>query len=150
VPLPVSRGTLPNRPMIVLRQFVDLIFPLSLSIQFTSSIPNRPVHPSSDEGGKDYGSQSVFLGVLGRTPPGKVRTGRTIGDYSPSAWTTCTSQVEMMHLQTDSFPFMIHHSCRPRQSPAVPHDSRPSSTFPSRPRIFPPSTPCPELTPLTL
>ena len=26
-------------------------------------------------------AQSVLLGALGRTTPGKVRTGRTIGDY---------------------------------------------------------------------
>jgi len=49
------------------------------------SVPNRPVRPSSSEDGMDYGSESVFLGVLGRTTPGKVRTGRSIGDYSPSA-----------------------------------------------------------------
>jgi len=33
-----------------------------------------------------------FWGVLGRTAPGKVRTGRTVGDYSPSAWTSGTGR----------------------------------------------------------
>ena len=55
-------------------------------------------------------SPSVFLGVLGRTTSGRVRTGRTIGDYSPCAWTFGTCQVEIMR----------HHSCGPPQSPAVP------------------------------
>ena len=43
---------------------------------------NRPVRPSLGEEGTDYGSYSVFFGVLGRTTPGRVRAGRTIGDYS--------------------------------------------------------------------
>ena len=32
----------------------------------------------------DYGSYSVFLGVLGRTMPGEVRMGQTVGNYSPT------------------------------------------------------------------
>jgi len=53
--------------------------------RFRASVPNSPVNPSSGEDGTDYGLSSAFLGVLGRTTPGKVRTGRTIGDYGPSA-----------------------------------------------------------------
>ena len=52
--------------------------------------------------------------MLGRTTPGRVRTGRTIGDCSPSAWTFGTSQVDIMK----------HHSCGPRPSTTVP--GRPS------------------------
>jgi len=43
------------------------------------------------------------VGVLGRTTLGNVRTARTIEDHSPSDWTSGTSQVEIIHLQTDSF-----------------------------------------------
>ena len=84
--------------------------------------------------------------MLGTTL-GKVRSGRTVGGYISSSWTSCTSQVEIIH-QTDSFHFMRHHSCRLRRSPAVPYHSRPSSTVPGRPRLSPavsyhhqPSTP---------
>jgi len=48
--------------------------------------------------------------------PGKVRTGWNIGDYSPSAWTSCTSQAEIIHLQANSFHIMGHHSCSHRPS----------------------------------
>jgi len=85
----------------------------------------------------NYASWSFFLGVLGQTTPGNVRTGRTIGDYSPSAWTSCTSQVDIIHLKTDSFDVMRHHSCLPQHYPAAPHHPRQSSTAPavlSRPR----------------
>jgi len=99
-----------------------------------SSVPNRQVRPSSGNDGTDYSSQSIVLGVLGRTTPGNVRTGRTTGDYSPSAWTSCTSQAEIIHLQTSYFHIMRHHSCSPRRSPAVPHRPRPSSPFPGHPQ----------------
>ena len=62
--------------------------------RFRASVPNSPVNPSSGEDGTDYGLSPAFLGVLGRTTAGKVRTGRTIGDYGPSAWASCTSQAE--------------------------------------------------------
>jgi len=58
--------------------------------------------------------------------------------YSPSAWTSCTSQVEIIQLQTDSLRFMRHRLCRPRQSPSIPYHSRPSSTVPGRPALKPP------------
>ena len=57
--------------------------------------------------------------VLGRTTPGRVRTGQTIGDYSPSAWIFGTSKVKIMR----------HDSCCPQQSPAV-HCSLPSPYTP--------------------
>ena len=72
------------------------------------SVPNSLVHSRS------------FLGVLGRATPGKVRTGRTIADHSPSPWASCTSQAEIIHLQTNHFHIVRHHSCRPRPSPSVP------------------------------
>ena len=89
--------------------------------------------------------------MLGLTTPGRVRTGRTIADYSPSAWTFGTSQGDIMR----------HHSCgpppsspmpgRPPQSPAVLTHPWPSSIVPGRPHISPAvHPPCPALTCLTL
>ena len=75
--------------------------------------------------------------MLGPTTPRRVRTGRTIGDYSLSAWTFGTSQAETMR----------HHSCGPRPSPTVPGrppsspavltHARPSPTVPCRPHQCP-------------
>jgi len=44
--------------------------------------------------GRTTAHSRSFWGVLGRTTPREVRTGRTIGDYSPGSWTSCTSQVD--------------------------------------------------------
>jgi len=68
--------------------------------------------------GEFRGGETIYTEVQGWTTPGKVRTGRTIGDYSPSAWTSGTSKVDIIH-QKDSFNIMRHHSCSPGQSPTV-------------------------------
>ena len=78
------------------------------------SVPNRPVHSRS------------FLGVLGRATPGKMRTGRTIADHSPSPWASRASQAEIIHVQTNHFHIVRHHSCRPRPSPEVPRRPPPA------------------------
>jgi len=59
---------------------------------------------------------------------------------SPYAWTSCTSQVDIIHHRTDFFHFMRHHSCRPRESPGAPHHSQWSLTVTGRPQ---PSTAVP-------
>ena len=60
--------------------------------------------------------------MLEQTTPGRGRTGRTIGDYCPSAWTFGTGQVDIIR----------NHWCGPPPSPAIltHHDDRPSSTVP--------------------
>jgi len=98
------------------------ILPISfrISLIILTSVPSSPVCPSSGEDGTDYGSKSVFSGVIGRT----------VGDYSPSAWTTCTNQAEIIHLQTNSFHIIRHHSFSPLPSPAVLSGPPPSLSLP--------------------
>ena len=77
--------------------------------------------------------------MLGRTTPGKVRTGRTIEDYSPSTWTSYTRQAEIIHLQTNSFHIMKHHSRSPPPStPALNWNASPCRAH--RPALRPPRT----------
>jgi len=82
----------------------------------------RPVFPTVQSvrlrvrTGRTTAHSPSFWGLLGRTTPGKVKTGRTIGDYSPSARTSGTSQADTIHLQTDPFHIIRHHSFRPQQS----------------------------------
>ena len=77
------------------------------------SVPNRPVCPSLGGAPDRLRLIVCHLGVLGMTTSGNVRTGRTIGDYSPGAWTSCNSRAEIIQLQTNSFHIMRHHSCLP-------------------------------------
>ena len=46
-------------------------------------------------------AHSPSFGVLGRTTPGKVRTGRTVGDYSSALGPPALAEVEIMHLRTN-------------------------------------------------
>jgi len=72
-------------------------------------------------------------GNIGWTTPGAVRTGRTVGDHSHSAWTSGTSQAEIMHLRTNHSSIMRHHSCSPPPRPALFNRPRQSTTVPRRP-----------------
>ena len=56
-----------------------------------------------------------FLWVLGRTTPGKVRAGLTVRDYV-EVGPLVLAQVEFMHIRTNHYPIMEHHSCLPQQS----------------------------------
>lgn len=60
------------------------------------SVPNRAVRPSL--GGAPDGLRVIVrhLGMVGMTTSGKVRTGWTIWEYSPGAWTSCTSRAEII------------------------------------------------------
>jgi len=60
-----------------------------------------------------------------------VRAGLTIGDYSPSVWTSGSCQVEIIHLQTGSSRIIEHRWYRPRLFPAVPNGPPPSPTSPA-------------------
>jgi len=82
---------------------------------------------------------------------GEVRAGQTVGDYSPSAWTFNTSQVEIIHVQTNHSPIMRHHSCHSRRSPEVLRGPLQSSAVPCHPSSFlaVPNCPQPSLTSLT-
>jgi len=126
----------------------DLIVPITIRVARLSSIgvghdlPRPAVigsaRPSSLGRSVFPTVQSVCLWErTGRTTPGKVRTGRTIGGYSPSAWTSCSSQVEIIHHRTHHPHPMRDHSCRPRASPGVPCRPSPFPTILSCPRPSP-------------
>ena len=101
---------------------------------------SQPSSPSVFGGGRD--GLRLIVGLFGGARTDCAREGEdrtdyrgrgTIGHYSPSAWTSCASQAEIIHRQTNSFHIMRHHSCHPPRSPVVPHHPGMSSRIPGRP-----------------
>ena len=72
-----------------------------------------------------------LFGGPGRTMPRRVRTGRTIGDCSPSAWTSGTGRSRNHTPPNQSLSILRHYSCRPRQSSTVPGLPRRPSPYPT-------------------
>jgi len=111
---------------------------LLLVILDTTSVSSSPVRPSSRGGRGGIRLLVLLPGALGRTIPGEVRTGRTSGDYSPSAWTPALAKLKSYTLQ-ESF---WHHETSLMQSPAVSYSTLES---PATPYHLPPSTTPPPL-----
>ena len=85
------------------------------------NVSSRPVRPSSGQDGTDYSSWFVFLGVLERNTPGKVRPRWTVGGYSPIYWTSGTSpswnhtppNESLYHHETSLVPSPLSHNPLP-------------------------------------
>jgi len=73
------------------------------TVNIIVSVPNPEDCGALSENRTDDWVQSGFLELLEWTRSQRVRTGWTTRDYSPRAWTSCTSQLEIIHIPIDTF-----------------------------------------------